>query len=64
MVTVSGNGQLLRSWDVSSGALKYEAQTTLPPSTEQGEMTLYPLTETWRPGRVVATLAGKNKGEE
>ena len=64
VLTVSGQGQLLRSWDLSSGQLKYEASTSLPPATpvEGVHSISYPLSQTWRPAGVLATLAGKTGG--
>jgi len=62
VVTVSGKGQLLRSWEISSGVLKYEVSTSLPIG-EWAESSLTSLTQSWRPSGVSATLAGKNKGE-
>ena len=62
VVTVSGNGQLLRSWEISSGVLKYEASTSLPIG-ERAESDLTSLAQSWRPAGVSAALAGKNKGE-
>ena len=59
LLTVSRNGQLLRSWDLSSGQLKYEVSTSLPPPHLVGPV---PLSQGWRPGGVLAALAGKKGG--
>lgn len=59
LLTLSRGGQLLRSWDISSGQLKYEVSTSLPASSQAPAP---PLTQTWRPGGVMATLAGKKGG--
>ena len=47
LVTVSRGGRLLRSWDVSSGVLRWESLTGLSSKAEQLE---YPLNADWRPG--------------
>ena len=60
LVTVSRGGRLLRSWDVSSGVLRWESLTGLSSKAEQLE---YPLNADWRPGGVVATLAGTSIGK-
>ena len=60
LITVSRGGQLLRSWDVSSGALRWESLTGLSSQRKQLE---YPLSADWRPGAVVATLAGTSLGK-
>lgn len=60
LLTVSRHGQLLRSWDLESGQLKYEVSTSLPPP-QRGSPD--PLDQSWRPGGVQATLAGKKGGE-
>ena len=59
LLTVSRHGQLLRSWDLESGQLKYEVATSLPPPAQRS----FPLDQSWRPGGVQATLAGKKGGE-
>ena len=61
LITVSRGGQLLRSWDVSSGVLRWESLTGL--NSEGGGQVAYPLTSTWRPGSVVATLADTSLGK-
>ena len=58
-MTVSRGGQLLRSWDLSSGLLKYEVLTSLSPPPQREN---FPLDKTWRPGGVLASLTGKNGG--
>ena len=60
LITVSRGGQLLRCWDVSSGALRWESLTGLSSQRKQLE---YPLSAGWRPGAVVATLAGTSLGK-
>ena len=60
LVTVSRGGQLLRSWDVSSGVLRWESPTGL--NSAQSKQLEYPLDVEWRPGAVVASLAGKSLG--
>ena len=59
LVTVSRGGQLLRNWDVSSGALRWESPTGLSPVAGQLQ---YPLTADWRPGTLVATLSSTSLG--
>ena len=59
LLTVSRQGQLLRSWDVTSGHLRYEVLTSLPPPLHPAPV---PLHQTWRVGGVHATLAGKKGG--
>lgn len=60
LLTVSRRGQLLRSWDVSSGQLKYEVSTSLPAPSPQARP--LPLHQAWRPGGALAVLAGKKGG--
>ena len=60
LVTVSGGGRLLRSWDVSSGSLRWETLTGL--ESEGGSFS-YPLATEWRPGGVLATLVETSVGE-
>ena len=57
LVTVSGGGRLVRSWETSSGSLRWESPTGL-----EGEASSYPLATEWRPGGVVATLSGSSVG--
>ena len=54
LITVSRGGQLLRSWDASSGVLRWESLTGL---SYEGKQLEYHLNTEWRPGAVVATLA-------
>lgn len=58
LVTVSRQGQLLRSWDVSSGTLRWESLTGLGYEGEGEEQLKYPLVAEWKPGAVVATISG------
>ena len=60
LVTVSRGGRLLRSWDVSSGVLRWESLTGFSSEAKQLD---YPLSADWRPGGVVATLAGTSIGK-
>lgn len=59
LLTVSRQGQLIRSWDTTSGHLRYEILTSLPPPLHPGPT---PLHRIWRVGGVHATLAGKKGG--
>jgi len=59
LLTVSGGGRLLRSWDSASGALKWEVAIDLGTSESHHS---YPLDTTWRLGAVQATMAGKTSG--
>lgn len=60
LVTVSRGGQLLRSWDISSGVLRWETLTGLSSENKQLD---YPLNAEWRPGGVVTTLASTSIGK-
>lgn len=61
LVTVSGGGRLLRSWDVSTGSLRWESLTGLERDDDQ-DTGSYPLTTEWRPGGVQATSIGTSLG--
>lgn len=78
LLSLSGGGQLLRSWEMSTGVLKWELSLELPAMTNKRYSTSihrcdlevdqslvhrnYPLDTSWRPGSALATLAGKNGG--
>ena len=62
LVIVSGGGRLLRSWDVSSGSLRWESLTGLDGRGEE-ELTSYSLTSDWKPGAVLTTVVGASAGE-
>ena len=57
LLTVSGNEFLtIRSWDLDTGLLKWEIPTNVAIATKNS------LDSQWRPGGVLATLAGNKKG--
>ena len=55
---------MLRSWDVSSGSLRWESLAGLDEGGGGGEgAATYPLTAGWKPGAPVSTVVSAAAGE-